>query len=601
MNKDLLILKERYVAGLLGRDFDDNERFEEIKSIAIPGQYEGSIRFSDVDYESKETGAWSTAGHVGRMVDLAIIYARGKYSRIDEVEKMFLAATDEWIKADYLNSNWWHNEISVAGMMTDIGLLAWDLLDEQQKKKVDEICSRGSFRYNESAKRWTGANQLWGVDTAAKHAIILDDAEYMQEIADRMYEEIAFAKEGIQKDGTYFQHGPRLYAGGYGRIFVSSLANMVGKFDGTAFELPPEKVDILEFHLLDGLRWMIHKDMYDWVACGREFSRPGWGGAGMIAGAVRNFCKLGAFVRKDELTAFADAVEEKRPAVQGVKYFPDSTLLCAHIDDIYIGFKGIDAHSVIGETCNGEGCLCANMSYGTTTTVMRTGQEYARMSPVWNYCRVPGTTTRDEYDDELIVHGNDCNKFQTGDRFDGGQLGDCAYSSQTVVHNGIKATVVAFGTPFGVAILGSGIASDRKETLTTTVEQCGRVTEVIAGDDLVIHNGVKYVNLDKQNKFVTTCETREGSWSRNNRTLGDDKETVDVFMLELDRGHDGYAYLIQPETVSGEFEVIENTEDIQAVRLPDGRVLVHFFADGEITVDGKRIAGRMHDCVALDK
>ena len=603
MNKDLLILKERYLKDLLGRDFTDEEKFAEIKSRVIPGSFDDTIRFTDIDYTSDTRNSWALPGHLYTVCDLAVIYARGKFDKMDEVIDLFHKSLNEWLKKDYINANWWHNEINVAGTMSDIGILAWDLLDDEERRKVHLVISRGSLMYNYTAKQWTGANQLWGTNIAAKHAIVMNDVNYMRQIADRMYEEVVIGmREGIQTDGSYFQHGTRLYAGGYGRNFISSLTNMLGMFDGTPFELPKEKADILSYFILDGDRWMIHKGIFDYIACGREFSRPGWGGAGMVSGAARGLSKLNVFRDKaDVLTDFADMVESDQVSVQGVKYFPVAAMLCTHIDDWYIGFKGIRPGVTQGEECNMEYIYCANLAYGTTTCVMRSANEYLEMSPVWNYCRIPGTTTRYEEPDELAKHSNDNNRFQEGDRFDGAQLGDCGYSAQTVQHHGIKATVVAFGTPWGVAILGSGISTDTEgEELTTTVEQCLCTGDVKADDNLVCHNGIKYINLDEKSKFITTVEHRTGSWKRNNIPMDDIQSENDVIEITLDRGHDGYAYLIQPETKDGKFEVLANTDDIQAIRIPDGRVFAHFFVDGEIEVDGEKIAGKAHECVTVD-
>ena len=605
MNKDLQILKDRYMRDLLARDFKDEEKLEEIKAMVIPGTYDDTVRFTGIDYTSVTRNSWPLPGHLYTTCDLAVIYARGKHEKMNEVIDLFHKALNEWIRVDYINPNWWHNEINVAGTMSDIGLLAWELLDEEQRKKVHLVISRGSLRYNYTAKQWTGANQLWGTNIAAKHAIIMNDVEYMHEIADRMYQEVVIGmREGIQTDGSYFQHGTRLYAGGYGRNFISSLTSMLGLFDNTPFELPKEKADILSSFILDGDRWMIHKGIFDYIACGREFSRPGWGGAGMVSGAARGLSKLNVFKDKVEvLTDFADKVEAEKVSVQGIKYFPVAAMLCTHIDDWYIGFKGVRPGVTQGEECNMEYIYCANLAYGTTTCVMRSGNEYLNMSPVWNFCRIPGTTTRYEEPDELSKHSNDCNRFQQGDRFDGAQLGDCAYSAQTVEHHGIKATVVAFGTPWGVAILGSGISSDTEgEVLTTTVEQCLATGEVKADDNLVYHNGIKYINLDPKSKFITTVEHRKGTWKRNNVPMDDIQSEDDVLEITLDRGHDGYAYLIQPETKDGKFEVIANTEDFQAIRIPDGRVFAHFFKDGTYTytAEGDVVSGKANECVVIE-
>ena len=46
------------------------------------------------------------------------------------------------------------------------------------------------------------------------------------------------------------------------------------------------------------------------------------------------------------------------------------------------------------------------------------------------------------------------------------------------------------------------------------------------------------------------------------------------------------------ENTDAEFEIIKNTEDIQAVRLPDGRIAASFFTAGEFTYGGKTYSGK---------
>jgi len=601
MIKDLQILKDKYLDGILHSNFGmtDEEKYRETVSLVIPGTKDGGVRFSDIDYTCDSRNAWSVAGHIYKTKDLALIGKRNTGRLSIDAKLLFLKALTEWLECDFINPNWWHNDIAVAGTMTDIGLLAWSWLDAKQKRKMDIIMSRGSVKYNYDARMWTGANQLWGTDISAKHAIIHEDVPYMKYVADRMYVEVAFAKEGIQKDGSYFQHGPRLYAGGYGRCFLSSLMGMLGKYDGTMFGLPAEKVDILEFHILDGLRWMIHKDIFDWQACGREFSRPGWGGGRMVSGAAREFCKLSNIPRRAELLDFADKVESQRVSVQGVKYFNVCDMICTHIDDVYIGFKGISPRTVSGEVCNDEGVLSYNTSYGTTTTVMKSGYEYHEIAPIWDWCHIPGTTAVDESDEALMKQDGIFNQFQRGDRFDGGQLGDCAWEAQTVSHYGVHAAVICFATPYGVVLVGNALRHDDNIPLVTTVEQCFYQGEHKADDKSVTHNGVKYVVLDSECKMQVKVEHRENSFKRVNTPMDDIRREGDVFEVTLDRPGDRYAYLIQPETQNGTFELLLNTEDIQALRIPDGRVFVHFFTDGKCEIDGKTVSGKAHDCLVL--
>lgn len=51
-------------------------------------------------------------------------------------------------------------------------------------------------------------------------------------------------REGIQEDLSYHQHGPQLYIGGYGTVFVDNIVRIGHILNGTKYAMNPEKLNL---------------------------------------------------------------------------------------------------------------------------------------------------------------------------------------------------------------------------------------------------------------------------------------------------------------------------------------------------------------------
>lgn len=177
---------------------------------------------------------WEPVEHLKRLVTIAASYT-DKQSRYYGNEVLYNAIRDAlqyWVKQDPTCFNWWYNQISVP--QTQASLLA--LMDAGQRKLPSEIRMPILKAMGERSdpRKWTGANKM---DIAIHHLIrgcLLKNDSIVRVNADEIFYPVQIvANEGIQEDLSYHQHGPQLYIGGYGTVFVDNIVRMGNILNGT--------------------------------------------------------------------------------------------------------------------------------------------------------------------------------------------------------------------------------------------------------------------------------------------------------------------------------------------------------------------------------
>lgn len=75
------------------------------------------------------------------------------------------------------------------------------------------------------------------MDIAIHHLVrgcLLKNDSIVRVNADEIFYPVQIvANEGIQEDLSYHQHGPQLYIGGYGTVFVDNIVRMGNILNGT--------------------------------------------------------------------------------------------------------------------------------------------------------------------------------------------------------------------------------------------------------------------------------------------------------------------------------------------------------------------------------
>ncbi|MBP3378043.1 MAG: hypothetical protein J6L96_04785, partial [Clostridia bacterium] len=222
-------LKEKYIRGAWG-EYHSEEAVSAANmyydSMAVDPET-GLYYWTDINYADRTMGSWDTYNHMSRINEMISAFGKDRLQNDKEYLERIYSALDYWFHHDFIASNWWHNEIAMSMVVTSILFKMDGIIDEKHRQKALEILKRGTFMFNKSALRWTGANLMWGVTNTIKYGVLTDDIDVVKYAIDRATSSIYISKsgqEGIQPDYSYFQHGPRLYSGGYGCVMLSEVA-----------------------------------------------------------------------------------------------------------------------------------------------------------------------------------------------------------------------------------------------------------------------------------------------------------------------------------------------------------------------------------------
>lgn len=584
-----------------------NSKADRLIGLLIPGDREDTLCWSDLDYDVQNNAFWPCFAHVNRIRDILSTFGPERMKDDPEYASVIRRTLNFWLAHEFWSTNWWFNDIGVPMTLGDIALMIYEALDKEMIRLIADRVRFGSAAHKPEMLEtgpvttqlrgyWTGANLIWGTMNTIRHALLTEDEDLLRKAVWRTGEEITVGmREGIQSDGSFFQHGPRLYSGGYGMAFANSISKLTYLLQGTSFQLSREKLDIFLTHILDGLYHMTHCGALDNACVGREITRPDVIAGKGIQKDIRRMANTSDMPRQEDIARFLSAASGGEQPDR-TKFFPCAMYLCHHFDGLHVGAKYLNNQTWDAEICNGENPLAFNMSYGTHTCVMRDGSEYLNINPVWDFSRIPGTTARTETDEQLLTHVEWWCLPLPNDHSGGGQEGSRAIVYELAQHDGVEALAAAFAFEHGCVFLGCGVkCTERPEALVTTVEQCMLKGEIRAavksGGASVLHNGIRYTALNGTDMKAERA-LRRGSWKRNSLLAEDIPVEADVFTLTIRHpaeGESAYAYMISAEACSEPaVRVLRNDEGVQAIQLPDGGVMAVFHRADALEWDGKR-------------
>lgn len=601
-------------AGKTAQEIISSE-LEECKITTFSKPYD-AYRFNaqEIDYDDGNTSLWPAHQHIVRALQIAVLAHQQKNKELMDIANKLAIF---WLGNNFKNDNWWFNQIGVPRDFSNLAIFVLKNLSSELQKSMIGWIRHGSLKYNKDTLDETGTNMFWAGDITLKGGLLSRDDDEINIMFEKVGNEIELDKnEGFQSDGSYFQHGHQLYTGGYGRQGALLLAKIASAFVNSDIKLDEDKLSIVVNFVLDGLKYFTHKINFNWQCMGRTYTRKqaaqfdgGTTDLGNID-ELRYLAQLPNCPRKEELTELLDNWKNQQPSFDGIKYFEKTRFLASCIDGIYIGFKGTNLDLINCEIANNENLLAHNLTYGVNTCTMESGDEYADISPLWNYWKIPGISAYEESDEELSQYDNEDFKRTKPGTFYGGyelynQNHGVGYVSQSSWHTLVWPSVtqyqiIGFATPFGLAVLGTGVQNNT-QALTTTVQQClkcGRDATLSSDEKSVTHGNVVYSNIDSNENCKLSMDVKEvdSVWSRNNQSYSDDPISGEVLTVTIDNPvQTQYAYAIQPlkEVNQGNtLKVVKNDEFAQAILLPNQKIAAMFYQDGvEFDFEGVHCQG----------
>lgn len=618
--KELDELTRRLIASHLEGEVDE----EAIGRFMESMQSDGS--FPKIDYVTVFAG-FPAGTHLKRLKAMAHAYRKpgNKYYNSKKLLNKIQLGFEYWNRMQPKSKNWWFIDI---GAPQDYMVALILLKDKISEKKLLQYSAYLEDRTGNQGHK--GKNRTWVSDVTIHKGCIENNMELVrigfESIASTIKIVPRQGDEGIKIDGSFHQHRPQLYSGGYGLSFMDDLVYYIHLVNGTAFAayFTPEKRQILSDVLLNGQRLLGYRSTFEFGATGRNITRRGGVNnvsATMLSRMIQNDPEHAA-----EYQAWLEHLGGAPFPVPGNKYFWKSDIMTQHGANYYLSAKVLSTRTNGTEMLNNENMKGYNLPLGATN-ILTSGEEYKNIFPLWNWTRIPGTTAVQHPDSaRLTGYFYGTNVFAGG--VSSGRNGLIAYEHD---YRGLQAKKAYFFLDDVLLCLGAGITSDSPEEVATTVNQCYFSGELTVGTAAgpasykkdawvenplwVYHDRVGYLFPMGGNGCVSS-KTQTGSWRDIN--IDGDKRVLsaDIFNLWINHGKKAmdatYAYMVVPDQSLPDFEnfvtahtykIIKNTADIQAVKLEKAQAYgIVFYTPGTVDMgDGLTVGADKKSIVYIEK
>lgn len=564
---------------------------KDLLSLNADGSW-ADINYADAQYDPLK-----------RIKDMATAYIRptNKLYNKAEIHAVILKSLQNWLDKNPKNKNWWYNDIFYPQAIGQILIL----MRNAKTQLPAELEKALIIRMIRKLKTGDGANTSDEALHFLYRGCLTKNKATLDSAAKYLYEPISIAdgKEGVQVDGSYYQHGKQQAIASYGKVFAGNSVNAAFYLRDTEYALPKDQLAILVNYLKNTFLKTIRGSFYDFNVRGRGISRKDSLSSGM--GGMVNKIKL----FDPENAAYWDASIKRTSGAQ----LPDYKIEPSHTQFWKSGYtlhlrpgytfsvQTASTRTLRTERGNNENVLGKFLPDGATN-IQRSGSEYANLMPVWEWDKIPGTTSRDYPDDKGATILKEWGIPGTT-KFVGG-LSDGIYgvSCYDLNYDSVQAKKAWFFFDKEVVCLGAGIKSSAKENVTTAVNQSWLRGEVFSskgnGEKWAIHDSIGYIFPQGGNMEISD-KPQTGSWHRINYFQSNTELKHNVFKIWLNHGvnpqNATYQYIVVPGIdVAGIkkynrslIQVLKNTAELQAIKHTGLNMLqAVFYKAGNLTADG---------------
>lgn len=563
----------------------------------------------DIDYADQSRGSWKPAAHLERARGIAVGYAKSGHAllKAPAAKAAVLASLRAWLARKPTSTNWWQNSIGPQLALMPVLVLMADELPQDLLSSASALLHDPTMVPPGQA---TGQNLVWYATQQVVRGAVLGHPADVAQASQRLQAELAITqREGIQADLSFHQHGPQLYTGSYGLGLLMDSVRMARLLAETPWAYTNDRLQLLADYALEGVRPLVRGRWLDWGARGREFtrvpnklSRP----QAMLP-ALRD---LGTLVpaQKGALAALADYVENGATGapVVGNWHYWRSDFMVHQTAAGYFSVRMVSSRTVGTESGNSENLRGYWLPFGMTY-LLRRGDEYDGLPPVWDWSRLPGVTAPGEvpFFSGLLRHES---------RFVGavsdGRSGVAAMRLNKLDTTARKAWFLHGDL---MVALGTDIRCTRGALVSTTLNQTRWLTDVVTnkgalpkssqdlelGSDTtwVWHDGVTYLLPDGGDNIVLQFREQSGSGRDINTELGGGASRAKVMTLAVNHGlkptNGSYAYGVWMGAAevagagrSPAYKVIQNTVRQQSVLHPSsGTVQCVLHEPGTVALD----------------
>lgn len=619
---DFELILKRYVEDLVNTTTDINGGIRAAHSYTRTMRKDGSWPY--LDYENQYVTDWEPLYHLVQLLRMSFAYSipSSDFYGNDILYNAIMQGLKFWYQKNPLSANWYANQISAP----DYVLRILAVMEFGPKTTDPKIKKSLLERINNSDPRSqpTSGKVKLGMIHLLRGCLLKDDA-IVSFSSSQLYEPIKISeKEGIQKDLSYLDHGRQLYIGGYGYYLIEGIVNRFSLFEGTKYAMPQEKMTLLSDYIRGTYLNTFRSCYIDYSVLGRSIA---------IENSLlnKNEKLLNNLIRYDEEHVSEYQGILSRMTTKNASYtrdnrnqmFPCADYMLHNRKNYDFSIRCVSTRTIHDEVANGEGLLSTYLAEGANN-IRVYGDEYYNIFPVWEWDKIPGTTTPEGEVRNMYVENGECGHTS----FVGG-VSDGRYGVMTYLmdDHGVKAHKGWFLFDDEVVCLGSGIENNSGRALNTSINQChlrgdvymnskhlnnikGKGEAEMLFKGFVWHNNIAYY-FPNSTKICLKTANQKGSWNRINYNLSSNEISLPVFNLYIEHGlskqTNSYEYVVIPGKTlrqtkrynKSNIQIVSNTESLQAVYHKKLDVLQAIFYDeGTIKIKGRGITVK-HPCTLL--
>ncbi len=584
------------------------------------GTLDAQGQWPDIDYANQDPSSWKPMEHMKRLAAMSRALADTTSPLHDDtaLQSATLRALDLWTAKRPQARNWFFNQVAVPMLMRDTTILLDTRLTGDRRMGALAVW----HQYGHLSPGG-GANTIWTAELGLEYGAFVGDSAIIAPEARIISGEIKVTKgEGIQSNSSFHEHGARLQQFHYGGAFISDAARLAWELHGTPWALPDATLQLVADTVLQGSQWMCRGTRTVPSTVDRAVSRPDSMGAGLqdTARHLRETVPQDA-AALDALLARQDGTGA---SVVGFRSYPRSDFSVYQRPEFSFFLKTVSDRTLTSEQgTNGENLKGQNLSCGDQY-ILRDGDEYDNLQPVWNWHLLPGVTWADgagEVQRRPFVGA-------VGDGSVGATAMDYAFGTAA----GPTLTARKFWACDGnavVCLIGGLRANGLTAPVQTALDQCrlrgpvtvgkadGTTVAATAGTIApeavrwVHHAGLAYIPLEAQ-PVSLRLGPAIGAWYDINHGYSHDPVTAPVFLPILEQGvspagkasgfavvscatpHDAATAAAKPT-----WHILSNTANCQALRFDDGAVMTVFYQPGTVQADGKTLFAVDYPCLLL--
>ncbi len=577
------------------------QRFAELKlRSGIPAQstvtgwmklLDSNGRFSDINYADRGVATWQPGVHVSRMADMARAYSypSGAMYHSAPLLEAIQNALEFWVKHRYQCPNWWYNRIGIPLNMQIVAVFLQPMLTKQQLEGALQILDQAG------PVELTAANLLWVADIVIHRAALRGHTDELISTLHRVWQEVTVGGgEGIQTDGSYYQHGHRLQSHQYGEAFITTMTELAWQVRDTPYAIPTAKRDIITSCIVNGLGWMSRGDYITPATIDRSVVRTR-----AMRVSQSSMLELWMQVVPSNLRSALDRtqgiIQDTQTTPSGCRYFPYGDLAVIRNSKWSFFLKTISKQTELTESINGENLKGVPYLNCGNHWLLKNGQEYLDTVPLWDWSQLPG----------LSGTARDTTPVKPG-RVAGLSDGNQGMVSMPFIRKqgDAKWTLLKswFLTQQGVICLITPDDTDQPSArLSTSLEQCriqsdvfvsadGQVRKLRIGQhiedcDWVWHHGVLYASY-QAGQLCVSLDHRKGNWHDISTEGSGDCEADMLGVWLRHTGDESCATAIWPDQPTPKdagkagiptVEVLSNNSHMQAVQLSSSTTMAVFY------------------------